>query len=265
MVEKEFVCKHCGKKFDKKQKLGGHIIWCKKNPQRSGVSNLKDYLIKGNPQNFEIFNKECDDLFCVYCGKQCKSLNSLKNHEKRCKCNPNRIYTKNSGLAKYNELIKNNERKPWNKGLTKEDHPSIKKSSETYLKHIKEGLVQPGGGYRECAVKYHYKYGKYKGFYCDSSWELAFLVYCLENNINIKRNTQKFEYVVDGKKHNFIPDFILNENEYIEIKGLQDENWKIKSTTFKNVKFLFRKDMQKYLSYAKQKYGKNFWEVLYEK
>ena len=91
------------------------------------------------------------------------------------------------------------------------------------------------------------------------------MVYCLENNINIKRNTQKFEYVVDGKKHNFIPDFILNENEYVEIKGLQDENWKIKSTTFKNVKFLFRKDMQKYLSYAKQKYGKIFWEVLYEK
>ena len=62
----------------------------------------------------------------------------------------------------------------------------------------------------------------------------------------------------------FIPDFILNKTEYVEIKGLQDKNWKIKKDTFKNVTFLFKKEIQKYLSYAKQKYGRFFWEVLYD-
>ena len=30
-----------------------------------------------------------DDLFCQYCGKPCKNLNALKQHEIRCKHNPN--------------------------------------------------------------------------------------------------------------------------------------------------------------------------------
>ena len=84
MEEKTFICKYCGKEFDKKEKLGGHIIWCKKNPNRSGISNFKN--VNSN------FNKKQDDLFCKYCGKQCKSLNSLSNHELRCKYNPDKIY-----------------------------------------------------------------------------------------------------------------------------------------------------------------------------
>lgn len=38
-----FKCKYCGKEFDSKQKLGGHIIWCKQNPDRSEPDNLKVY------------------------------------------------------------------------------------------------------------------------------------------------------------------------------------------------------------------------------
>ena len=32
-----------------------------------------------------------DDLFCQYCNKQCYNLNSLKQHEIRCKRNPTAI------------------------------------------------------------------------------------------------------------------------------------------------------------------------------
>lgn len=54
-----------------------------------------------------------DDLFCQYCGRQCKNLNSLKTHEVRCKNNSNRIISKgNSGVTKGH--------KSWNKGLTKD-------------------------------------------------------------------------------------------------------------------------------------------------
>ena len=38
----------------------------------------------------EELNKERPDLFCEFCGKQCKSLNSLNQHSTRCKENPNR-------------------------------------------------------------------------------------------------------------------------------------------------------------------------------
>jgi hypothetical protein len=32
------------------------------------------------------------------------------------------------------------------------------------------------------------KKGWYKGIFCDSSWELAFVIFCLETNKKIKRN-----------------------------------------------------------------------------
>ena len=66
------------------------------------------------------------NYICQYCGKECKNLNSLKQHELRCKQNPNRIINKawNKGLCKntdkrvsineYNSLqtkIKNKENK----------------------------------------------------------------------------------------------------------------------------------------------------------
>lgn len=41
-------------------------------------------------------------MYCKFCGKECKNNNSLRNHERLCKCNPNK---QESYFAKYN-LIK---------------------------------------------------------------------------------------------------------------------------------------------------------------
>ena len=38
-----FKCKYCEKEFDTKQQLGGHIIWCKENPNRNGHSGFEEY------------------------------------------------------------------------------------------------------------------------------------------------------------------------------------------------------------------------------
>lgn len=38
-----FKCKYCGQEFDSKQQLGGHMIWCKENPDRCEHNNLKEY------------------------------------------------------------------------------------------------------------------------------------------------------------------------------------------------------------------------------
>lgn len=69
---------------------------------------------------------------------------------------------------------------------------------------------------------YNSKFGK---IYFNSSWELAFIVWC-ENNKNVMslcRCKDKIEYKgVDGKKHIYMPDFeiVTNLGTYvIEIKG----------------------------------------------
>lgn len=62
-------------------------------------------------------------LVCSYCGKECKNVNSLRNHERCCPSNPDRNY-KNGMLGKKgsNQFILAKERGlsipgAWNKGM----------------------------------------------------------------------------------------------------------------------------------------------------
>lgn len=64
------------------------------------------------------------------------------------------------------------------------------------------------------------KRGTYHGIHCDSTYELAFLIYCLDHSIKIIRNEEKFPYVYGNKQCNYYPDFYLPEYDtFIETKG----------------------------------------------
>ena len=56
------------------------------------------------------------------------------------------------------------------------------------------------GGFKEGSVR-NYKSGWYRGIHCDSSWELAFVIYYLDHNINIERCTEKRIYILDNKEY----------------------------------------------------------------
>ena len=118
------------------------------------------------------------------------------------------------------------------------------------------------GGFKEGSVK-NYKYGRYKGIYCDSSWELAFIIYYSDKGCKIIRNTSSREYILNGKKRRFYPDFIM-DNKFYEIKGIINEESKAKSEYNKDVIFLYKNDMKPILEYVISKYGKNFTK-LYDK
>lgn len=109
-------------------------------------------------------------------------------------------------------------------------------------------------------LRHRYKYGTYNGFHCDSSWELAFVLYHLDNNIPIQRCKEFFEYEYNNQSHLYFPDFIVN-NTYYEIKGYQDETVFYKIEQFpknKNLIILYKKQIQPYLKYARDTYGKDF-------
>lgn len=98
--------------------------------------------------------------------------------------------------------------------------------------------------------------GTYKGFWCASTYELAYVIYCLDHNIQIERNTKGFPYEFKGRKHLYYPDFIVN-NEYVEIKGFWKEEVDIKASAVdKPIKILYFKDMDYIFSYIKEKYNK---------
>lgn len=109
----------------------------------------------------------------------------------------------------------------------------------------------------------------------DSSWELAVWIYAKDNSIDIVREPVGLEYVHDGKKRTYYPDFLF-EGKLIEIKGthffkedgtMQNPFDHSKDALFEakhqcglrhGVLFWGKEDVQFALNYMEQEYGKNW-------
>ena len=69
---------------------------------------------KDHPETFEIpkYRITHEGLNCQFCGKTCKNRNSLCNHERQCRQNPNKQEIERVGFNNFGRIA-------WNKGLTK--------------------------------------------------------------------------------------------------------------------------------------------------
>ena len=112
------------------------------------------------------------------------------------------------------------------------------------------------------------KKGWYKGYWCDSTWELAWVIYQLDNGKVPVRNKEGFKYIIDGVEKTYYPDFIL-DNIFYEIKGRRsfndmDEKNKQKVSQFKHkIEILFSKDIKPMIEFVELNYGKKL-EELYD-
>ena len=131
---------------------------------------------------------------------------------------------------------------------------------------MKQAATRAGGNLNPYGVRGTAKYGTYQGYHCDSSWELAFVMYCLDHDLKIERNTEGFPYTYNGEEHLYFPDFIVN-NIYIEIKNYNTDEVETKRQQFpddKTLEIIFKPDIQPYIRYATQTYGKDF-TLLYDR
>lgn len=217
-----------------------------------------------------------EEYICRFCGKKCKNPNSLRNHERLCKLNPDYdaekyayMHGSTGNIGLYNQRIREGKVKHWAKGQTKETNLGIaergrlasirQKGKPGNTKGMKynnsKGL---SGGLRHGAGRG--KKGRYNGIWCDSSWELAFVIYNLEHNIIIKRNKDYFEYTYNNETHKYFPDFIIND-EYIEIKGFDTDKVNAKIEQFpkdKILKVYHKEDLTEVFDYVINKYGNDF-------
>lgn len=149
-----------------------------------------------------------------------------------------------------------------NKTCSKKCCVKLRAQSNSATQKIRHSL----GGYRKGAG--YGKKGWYKGFWCDSSWELAYVIYNLEHGIQFERNTVGYEYFYRDVKHKYYPDFILADGTYVEIKGYYTEQAHVKHAAFRadghELYVIGKKEIQQYLDYAMQQHGKDF-IALYEK
>lgn len=104
------------------------------------------------------------------------------------------------------------------------------------------------------------KSGWYKGVFCNSSWELAWVIYTLDHGETFTRNTIGFEYVFGGKTHRYYPDFLLNDGAtYVEVKGYNTEQWKAKKEQFPyTLHIIGKEEIKSYIKYVVDKYGSDF-------
>lgn len=257
MAVKKCVCEICGETIS--------------------ASNMSKHLRRHekHPETFQpsVYKLNHDGLVCQFCGSAWKNKNSLCNHERQCKQNPNK-QANGSGFILYNQQIKDGVRNVWNKGLTKDTDERVRKGAESNLGKSKptsdEAKIKISAsvtkayadgrlGKRLHRVKHDRNYyGTYRGFECDSSYELAFVIYNLDHNISISRNHDYFEYMFENKKHKYFPDFII-DNVYYEIKGRVTSKDKAKWQQFpkdKKLVVITGEHIKKYIDYSKNTYGK---------
>jgi hypothetical protein len=202
---------------------------------------------------------------CIYCQREFTNPGGLGSHILYCQSNPNRVNRTRSpdaGRKKGKEYFVWNRGKTglqvaWNKGITGSTtgRASTEEKELARRSKISEKAKLNNGGYRQGSGRG--KKGWYKGFFCDSSWELAYVVYCLEHDIDIKRNTQKRQYVWEGVVKNYIPDFIV-QGILTEVKGYKTEQWLAKLNANPDIRVLYETDLIPILEYVKDKYGKDF-------
>lgn len=175
-------------------------------------------------------------LYCKYCNKECKNINSLKQHECRCKENPNRLdYKPHLGCKGSNQFIKAKEnnlvyivseetRKKISQITKGRKHSEKTKKllSDQKKKYLNENPDKipfllnhsskesyPEKYFKELfkneniLLKYHLRIGRY---------ELDFY------NEDLKKYIE-----IDGEQH-YLPKMILHDNE--RTKYLENLGWK---------------------------------------
>jgi hypothetical protein len=214
------------------------------------------------------FNRPRDDLYCTYCKKLCKNLNSLKQHELRCSKNINRNESAIHHFDNYRKIYGS-----WNKGLNKNIDKRVnayskklsksisnalkgKPLTELHKKHISNGMLKANLG----NIRRH-SYGKagyYDNIWFASSYELAYYIYCKDHKINVIRNKQRFSYLYKNTLHKYTPDFYsLDDKIYIELKGYETEKDLLKYKSVPNLKVLYYNDICHMIEYVKQSYNVN--------
>lgn len=160
---------------------------------------------------------------CKFCSKEYTSKIGLSNHQTRCPQNPNRqlqILTEDgrkriSEKTRKNNLARNSDLE-FKKRHQQAMRDAVKKYPESYNSsnrgRTKQIIVD--------GIKFHGK------------WEVEFYQYCKNNNIQVLRSNEWFEYEWNGLRKYF-PDFFLPElNLYVEIKGYETERDRAKWSQF---------------------------------
>ncbi len=284
-----YECLECKREFNSYRRLGSHRknAHCKSRCQicDSVVATLalQRHVISCKKKHEEHICRQCQKVYLgqnKFCSQSCMALFnnalrgpvSLEQKRKVSLALKGRMFSErrtSSSRLKRNQILSNLNlpltditncivcKKEFNsRGIQLHCSRKCTNLCSIVRKNLSDSLRGKCGGIRKgsgCG-----KSGHYLGIWCDSSWELAWVIFHIENNISFERNDIGFDYEFEGKIKKYYPDFII-DSEFIEIKGYKTAQFEAKLQQFPgSLKVLYKKGMQLYLKYAIEKHGKDF-------
>lgn len=284
-TKQQVNCPYCNVSFTSAKQCGCHKRACKLNPnyeniirsRRLGAYNSHKVQKLHNSGFFRKASKMTYSVICERCGNQFTLTATEYQFNKKLhfycsrSCANARQHTQNTRQKISKSLCELHGHKAPDKFCVRCGKKLCIQNTSGYCRNciyysvdfrskLSAGLRRSGkaGGYRVNSSWGHH--GWYKGYHCDSSWELAYVIYNLDHGISFARNYEKFKYKYQGKWHNYLPDFVVDTN-YIEIKGRWTDKWQAKLDQFPypdRLVVLTRKDMKPYIDYTISTYGSDF-------
>lgn len=212
-----YQCSLCGKDFTKRSSFLNHERYCKVKASKLIV-----------PKHISTYNVD-KEVFCKHCGKQCKNENSQKQHELRCKENPERINIIVKGFNDADKVAWNKDKRKDTDERVQRNADAVKKFYEThpgsftgrthtdeyknYMSDVAKNRSLGGFNMRKASITY-------EGVKLDSTYEFEVAKSLDADNIRWQR-CGRFEYQHnDGSIHYYTPDFYLPEYDvYLDPKN----------------------------------------------
>lgn len=194
-----------------------------------------------------------------FCDKSCAASynNSRRKHSEETKRKMSENHKLSRSIKMMNCIICNSEYQHRRYRKTCSDECFNKAKSQLTINYWKNGSYDgvKMGGVRQGSTRG--KSGKYQGIYCDSTYELAFVIYNLDHGNSIQRYGKYFDYYdPDRNGHfKFFPDFLVND-QIIEIKNYfrNIDTYKL-SGTDGSVIIKYKQDLQEIFEYVEKKTG----------
>lgn len=264
-------CKYCYQEIEPR-KMGVHVLSCQSNPKYESFL-AKRIMTKQQKKvptlDFKVQCQKCGVPFILteteeklkkrehfFCSRSCANSRirseetkekisislTIEKPKKYCKCCGTEIFS--------NRIFCSDECKK-----------IIGTSSET-RKKISDKVIGKTGGWRNFGG--NGKKGAFKGHIFQSSWELAWLIFQIENGQNPIRCEKVFIYKNEKNQiRKYYPDFEMN-GIIFEIKGFDSERTQLKISSVKNlgynIQLVMKKEIQPCLDYCIEKYGEKFYE-----
>ena len=302
MNEKIYKCE-CGKEFTTANSFNGHKTTCKQHHLavygNLDKLNSRNNKLKNSSSNTKKLNKEkkiIEELLkwkaeqhrCEHCGtvmkekygtgKFCsRSCANSRNHSAVTKAKIGYGVKTSQSFIEFTESKINTYRSEYSKNPNTcticgsilpydKRHNKVCSSEECLHKQLSQSAKERVE--EDCGNCTYGKRGFYKGIRCDSTYELVYVIYNFDHNIEFTRNTDFYWYVgTDGEEHKYFPDFKLADGTLVEIKGRMEDNVLLKIAAVDNVTIqLLQYDDLKYaFDYVKETYCYRKLEDLYDK